>query len=426
MRQFVHCNGCNSQVPTPESLDGKPSPQFLKCETCEKEFFWNGGLTDNSEPLILFSIEDSSESFEPTAQAHVSESSPAIELAVPLESSAAVDWSVLGAAIPRRRPKEVSAIRKILPPVLGGLAAFPIATLILWYGFGRDIGTTGPTVAKYVPWIVPEKFRNMPFESSPPTNANGRIASGRPLRSAPPQRNTLPTLNRDETNEPTKESSNASAPIIAMEKLKVEPENPTDATQPKTKSVTETSIAKIPATVEALKSLLKEMENAPNDPKVKKGIFLACQEKLKELSQQSSELTGPAARTWSKQLEAISRKTLFDPVIPRVMIKIANRARDEFSASISGDFVATVIEVGKANVPSANEKWILQEKWASDTIEIPVEVLPGAWRAGSATLPATCMVFGRLLPMEVSDSGATAIGATGSSLVLKVHLLVPK
>jgi len=108
------------------------------------------------------------------------------------------------------------------------------------------------------------------------------------------------------------------------------------------------------------------------------------------------------------------------------MIKIANRARDEFSASISGDFVATVIEVGKANVPSANEKWILQEKWASDTIEIPVEVLPGAWRAGSATLPATCMVFGRLLPMEVSDSSATAIGATGSSLVLKVHLLVPK
>jgi hypothetical protein len=62
MRQVVLCNGCNNQVPTPESLDGKPNPQFLRCETCGNEFFWNGGLTDNSEPLILFSVDDSAES----------------------------------------------------------------------------------------------------------------------------------------------------------------------------------------------------------------------------------------------------------------------------------------------------------------------------------------------------------------------------
>lgn len=565
MRQFVHCNGCNNQVPTPESLDGKPSPQFLKCEACGNEFFWNGGLTDNSEPLILFSIEDSiedsvesletpedleevaeiepaaeplslaiaentknedsevqtetfesvaqplesepslsgsltpqeivilpqveldsptqlepgpivnetvPESFEleleiesepdtqfsesetpqpsatenateiaagheeepfvlgapylatepntePNTETLASEHASVAELAVPLDSSPAVDWSVLGPTVPRRRPKEASAIRKILPPVLGGLAAFPIATLILWYGFGKDIGTTGPTVAKYVPWIVPEKFRSMPFDSSPPS-----FASGRTQRSAPSTRSTLPTLNRDETTVPPNNNSNASAPDIASKKPEVALEKPTTPAEPKAEPVRETAVAKIPETLEALKSLLKQMENAVGKT-AKKKVFIAINAKLKELSKQSSELTGPSSRTWSKELEAISRKILADSVIPNAMKLIANCGREEIPASVAGDFVATVIEVSDGNMPSQNDKWLLQEKWESDQAPIPIEVLPGAWLPGSSPLPATCLVLGRLLPMEDSDAIATAV-PTGTGLVLKVHLLVPK
>jgi hypothetical protein len=35
----------------------------------------------------------------------------------------------------------------------------PIAIGILWYGFGKDIGNAGPTIARYIPWLVPEHLR---------------------------------------------------------------------------------------------------------------------------------------------------------------------------------------------------------------------------------------------------------------------------
>ena len=59
----------------------------------------------------------------------------------------------------RQRRKKRSPIWTILQMALGGLAAFPIAQLILWHGMGKDIFETGPIVAQYVPWIVPEQFR---------------------------------------------------------------------------------------------------------------------------------------------------------------------------------------------------------------------------------------------------------------------------
>lgn len=59
----------------------------------------------------------------------------------------------------RTKPPAVSPLRRLLPPILGGLTAFPIAIGILWYGFGKDIGNAGPTVARYIPWLVPEHLR---------------------------------------------------------------------------------------------------------------------------------------------------------------------------------------------------------------------------------------------------------------------------
>ncbi len=61
--------------------------------------------------------------------------------------------------------KEKSAFRKFVPPILGGLAALPLATAILWYGFGKDLGGMGPSVAQYAPWIVPKKLRGNGFRS---------------------------------------------------------------------------------------------------------------------------------------------------------------------------------------------------------------------------------------------------------------------
>ncbi|MBU6385810.1 MAG: hypothetical protein ACKN85_05010 [Pirellula sp.] len=63
------------------------------------------------------------------------------------------------AASSRAKPQAPSLLKRLLPPVLGGLTAFPIAIGILWYGFGKDIGNAGPTIARYIPWLVPEHLR---------------------------------------------------------------------------------------------------------------------------------------------------------------------------------------------------------------------------------------------------------------------------
>ncbi|MFK7736397.1 MAG: hypothetical protein AB8B50_10230 [Pirellulaceae bacterium] len=58
----------------------------------------------------------------------------------------------------RIKRKNRSPIWSMLQIALGGLAAFPLALLILWWGLGRDFGGTGPKVAEYAPWLVPSKF----------------------------------------------------------------------------------------------------------------------------------------------------------------------------------------------------------------------------------------------------------------------------
>ncbi len=68
------------------------------------------------------------------------------------------DWQRI-AAKPRPKRQEASLLSKIVPPILGGLSAIPISIAILWYGMGRDLGNAGPTVAQYVPWVVPEALR---------------------------------------------------------------------------------------------------------------------------------------------------------------------------------------------------------------------------------------------------------------------------
>lgn len=69
---------------------------------------------------------------------------------------------------------------KLLPPVLGGLAALPLATGILWYGFGKDLGNFGPTVARYAPWIVPKHLRGSSFR------ADGTLSRAEPRLSQLP------------------------------------------------------------------------------------------------------------------------------------------------------------------------------------------------------------------------------------------------
>jgi hypothetical protein len=57
----------------------------------------------------------------------------------------------------RRRKK--FGLSEFIKIVLGGLLAFPVAQLILWWVFGRDPLQLGKPTSRYLPYAVPAKFR---------------------------------------------------------------------------------------------------------------------------------------------------------------------------------------------------------------------------------------------------------------------------
>lgn len=62
----------------------------------------------------------------------------------------------------RPRRKEKSAAAEMVKVVLGGVVGLILAQMILWWlpePYKRDPIEIGPTVGKYVPWIVPAEFR---------------------------------------------------------------------------------------------------------------------------------------------------------------------------------------------------------------------------------------------------------------------------
>ncbi|GIW98498.1 MAG: hypothetical protein KatS3mg111_1831 [Pirellulaceae bacterium] len=80
-----------------------------------------------------------------------------------------LSWATAGARSARARTKQQSPIAawwSIVQVVLGGVAAVPIALLLLWYVFDRDVMDAGRTVARYLPWIVPEKYHPYDLEES--------------------------------------------------------------------------------------------------------------------------------------------------------------------------------------------------------------------------------------------------------------------
>jgi hypothetical protein len=115
-------------------------------------------------------------------------------------SDAELDWSSVSVASRPRRP-ERSWLLKLLPPVLGGLTAIPIAIAILWYGFGKDIGGAGPQVARFAPWIVPKHLRGRPYYDSNTSTPSRRNAVTRPPASKP---FTWPTPADTGRNDPSK------------------------------------------------------------------------------------------------------------------------------------------------------------------------------------------------------------------------------
>lgn len=160
----------------------------------------------------------------------------------------------------RSRKRARSPLWSILQVVLGGAASVPIALLLLWYVFGKDVADAGPTIAQYAPWIVPKQFRGTPLANldNAPYN-QGRIVPGQP-QSPPPikkdgngfrnfdeilsTKNQAPDALPTESSELTQEASTPSdEPVAAGEPSQLAGEGPLslDEPPPAQEVLTETS-----------------------------------------------------------------------------------------------------------------------------------------------------------------------------------------
>ncbi len=150
---IVYCPACGTALiladPVPaETVSTPASEVFYEDEAYEDGAYEDGACED---------ADAENEEWELTDPDSELADRPAADHLLPSQGVTEV-WNTI-AMRPRNRRPETSFVRKLIPPVLGGLAAIPISLAILWYGFGRDLGNAGPTIAKYVPWIVPPALR---------------------------------------------------------------------------------------------------------------------------------------------------------------------------------------------------------------------------------------------------------------------------
>ena len=376
------------------------------------------------------------------------------------------NWNVLNAATAKRPRQETSFLRKVVPPVLGGLAALPIATAIMWYGFGRDIGTTGHYVSQYVPWIVPQKLRANRWETWDEPIVQKQPAKPRSKREA------FPSLNRNEDtsrppvvaerpgfaaedNEnnnnndansavsstdllalpssnklPSLPSSNKLDKLDNLDKLdKLESSNKMDNKSDNTSSESPRSVQSLESitsgiseSIRMLRMLQNELYEAPKDKKI--ALIGDYYRTAKKLSEQSASLRGRSASIWRKELENIAREILKDNNSRTVMQYGPIGKLPGINASLENEFIVTVLTVGKRDEPDSNNLWTLNEPWILGEQKVSVQMLPGAWRLGSATVPTTCLVFGRLIAFGSSNAASSTVER--GTLTLQVHAALPE
>ena len=425
MQQFLACNSCGNQIPIPELHQGDSELEFLDCANCGERVSrrfepMETPETETHQELVL-ELELETEAYGPGDGSQLEEVLPENSHLVEAEAKPdetenetkepSVDWSVLGAANPRRRQKEVSSIRKIVPPVLGGLAAFPIATLIMWYGFGKDIGSTGQTVSQYVPWIVPQKFRSGPSDFPRREIGSSGSLRGNSSRPNSTTQNTLPTLNREN---PADAEANSDSSKTGVDFPTFTPTPPESIPDDIKETTPEPSKPALSETIVQLRALQQAWETTP---KAERSTMLQeYSEAIRQLSEQASQLKGRSAAVWRKDLEKIAREILAHANIPKAIQLGAIGKLTGVPPASTNDFIATVMTLGDGEDPKPNAPWSLGERWPSHQGDLQVEVLAGAWRPGTTNLPATCLVFGQLVESETPESG----------LILRVHLILPQ
>ncbi len=181
MIQLLPCPACHQPTVFPEGVTLEAT---VRCPHCDEQFVVGEMLTSRfgswivvNDPATPHGIQRADEFPHTTSElalvagtsldrtASTTDDSGPLELqadsAQPVRPK--TDWSkfepITHEQFERMRRKARSPIWSLLQIVLGGVAAVPISLLLIWHLIGTDVAGAGPLVGRYVPWLVPEKFR---------------------------------------------------------------------------------------------------------------------------------------------------------------------------------------------------------------------------------------------------------------------------
>jgi hypothetical protein len=320
-----------------------------------------------------------------------------------------------------RRIQKKSPLWNILPVVLGGVAAFPIALIILWHGLGKDVGDMGKKVAEYAPWIVPEQFhpvsktynpalrrQPLPGESGLPQLGN-LAPKPTPAPSLPPaEEPRITTMNADVgkgvgTTSDTHITPSAEGKLELVTAAAAEPE-PDSATSTSDSMANQDLFSVIRETKEQLVQLEKAMQSAAPD---KVNLVVSLYDRLKQLAVGfgSVDKDSPIHRTIVQQMQPIARIIKQNSEIQSVLDRFLVWQLGQENASAEPTGVAMTLEVSE--VERLQELWKVagKHKLSDNTvIEIPRALAPTAFTTGQKLL-----VLGVIVPADPQVANAVPL-----------------
>ena len=240
-------------------------------------------------------------------------------------------------AIRRIQRKEPSFLKKVVPPILGGLAAFPIATAIMWYGLGKDIGSTAPFVAKYVPWIVPAKLRGTTFRSD--GTFGGSIAKNRQTsraRNSSFSEEELPKTESPKTPDTIPLENSIHDSKVDADRVLPKSERP-DITEKK-----DVAAPSIRSTLLQIAEIQKDWNSTPKERDKQLEKLTAFYSACLQLSSLTGDLRGNAIRAWQDELDQFGKSVLDSNVFSKAIELCSQGGIQSIPAPVLGDNVILI------------------------------------------------------------------------------------
>jgi hypothetical protein len=239
---IVRCPRCRDEVTVPP---GATIRALVRCPLCLEQYLLSEALANAPPLLVIIGGEVPQAAIEQSAaEGHAVASGHDYQLAESFAHTADSHWGHAAAAtlapraptirpgrIPRRR--EPNAILLTFSWVGGGLLSLVLAPLILWWIFKVDPVEIGPTVAAYVPWVVPQQFHGQANTPSADIETVAQPSRRRSKKSAPEEEPTItqkPSLADDQQSRP---DLNASLQLAEPASSAIEAPTPADLARPR-------------------------------------------------------------------------------------------------------------------------------------------------------------------------------------------------